>query len=633
MAFLVSPGVQALEIDLTGIVPAVSTSTGAFCGQFVWGPINEVQSLSSEADLVKFFGKPNSATFTSFFSAANFLSYSTSLNLIRVCDPTANNANPTGSTIQIKNDLDWEANWSTGQGTVGTTAAKYPGQIGTSLKVSMCDNATYINAISGTITAATNSAAILGVGTAFTTQTSVGSYLYTTAGVLIGQILVITDDLHVTLTANATVVVGGAAVKAYWEFFGQFNSAPGTTSYATSFGGSNDGVHIVVLDHDGGFTGVPGTILETFAGVSKASDARTDSGVTNYYVKVLETSSYVWWMDHPTNVGAGAAWGSSASNAFASLNGPDSHKYSGGLDGTAVSDTILEAGYALFLNTELIEVDLLITGPWSLSVAQYCVQSIAAVRLDCVAFVSPPLANVYNQAGQEAANVVASRNGGSFNVVSSYGFMDSGWKYQYDRYNDVYRWLPLNPDIAGLAAQTDSTNDPWWSPAGFSRGQIKNVVKLAWSPNQTDRDTLYRNGVNPVVNFPGQGVVLYGDKTLLSASSAFDRINVRRLFIVLEKAISIAAKSQLFQINDSFTQAQFRNMIEPFLRDVKGRRGVTDFLVKCDSTNNTGDVVDADQFVADIYIKPSRSINFITLSFVAVRDSVSFTEAVGSGAQ
>src|ERR1017187_9263212 len=232
MGFQISPGVQFQEIDLTGVVPAVSTSIGAFCGQFVWGPVNEVQSLSSEADLVKFFGKPNATTFTSFFSAANFLSYSTSLNLIRVCDPTANNANPTGSTIQIKNDLDWEANWSTGQGTVGTTAAKYPGQIGTSLKVSMCDNATYINAISGTITAATNSAAILGVGTAFTTQTSVGSYLYTTAGVLIGQILVITDDLHVTLTANAAVVVAGAAVKAYWEFFGQFNSAPGTTSYA-----------------------------------------------------------------------------------------------------------------------------------------------------------------------------------------------------------------------------------------------------------------------------------------------------------------------------------------------------------------------------------------------------------------
>jgi phage tail sheath protein FI len=211
--------------------------------------------------------------------------------------------------------------------------------------------------------------------------------------------------------------------------------------------------------------------------------------------------------------------------------------------------------------------------------------------------------------------------------------MDSGWFYMYDRYNDVYRWLPLNPSIAGLAAQTDSTNDPWWSPAGFSRGQIKNVVKLAWSPNQTDRDTLYRNGINAVVNFPGQGVVLYGDKTLLANPSAFDRINVRRLFIVLEKAISIAAKSQLFQINDAFTQAQFRNMIEPFLRDVKGRRGVTDFLVVCDSTNNTGDVVDANQFVADIYIKPSRSINFITLSFIAVRDSVSFTEAVGSGAQ
>lgn len=632
MGFQVSPGVQTLEVDLTGIVPAVSTSTGGYVGQFTWGPVNEIQSLATETDLVKFFGKPNDATYLSFFSAANFLSYSTSLNLIRVVDTTANNANATGATIQIKNDLDWEANWSLGQGAVGSFAAKYPGQLGNSLKVSMADSTTYINAISGTITAATNTAAILGVGTAFTTQTSVGSYLYTTGGVLIGQILVITDDLHVTLTANAAVVVGGAAVKAYWEFFGLFNSAPSTTSYAASFGGSNDGLHIVVVDHDGGFTGTPGAVLETFAGVSKASDARTDTGVVNYYLRTLETSSYVWWMDHPTNVGSGATWGSAASNAFSSLNGPESRKLSGGLDGTAVTDAEVIAGYALF-NNDLVDVSLLITGQWSLTVAQYVIQNVAMVRLDCMAFVSPPLANVYNQAGFEAANVVASRNGGSFNVVSSYGFMDSGWFYMYDRYNDIYRWVPSNPSIAGLAAQTDQTNDPWWSIAGFTRGQIKNVVKLAWSPNQTDRDTLYRNGINPVVNFPGQGVVLYGDKTLLANPSAFDRINVRRLFIVLEKAISIAAKAQLFQFNDAFTQAQFRNMVEPFLRDVKGRRGITDFQVTCDSSNNTGDIIDANQFVADIYIKPARSINFITLSFVAVRDSVSFSEVVGQVSQ
>jgi phage tail sheath protein FI len=219
------------------------------------------------------------------------------------------------------------------------------------------------------------------------------------------------------------------------------------------------------------------------------------------------------------------------------------------------------------------------------------------------------------------------------NLVSSYGFMDSGWKYQYDKYSDIYRWVPLNPDIAGLAARTDSTNDPWWSIAGFTRGQIKNVTKLAWSPNQTDRDTLYSNGVNPVVNFPGQGVILYGDKTMLSNPSAFDRINVRRLFITLEKAIAIAAKAQLFEFNDAFTQAQFRNMVEPFLRDVKGRRGVTDFLVVCDSTNNTSDIVDTNQFVADIYIKPSRSINFITLSFIATRSSVDFSEVVGTSSQ
>jgi phage tail sheath protein FI len=228
--------------------------------------------------------------------------------------------------------------------------------------------------------------------------------------------------------------------------------------------------------------------------------------------------------------------------------------------------------------------------------------------------------------GAEAVDIVVTRN---THGSSSYAVMDSGWKYQYDKYNDVFRWIPLNGDMAGLCARTDLTNDPWWSPGGLNRGRIKNVIKLAFSPNKTERDVLYINGVNPVVTFPGDGTVLFGDKTMQAKPSAFDRINVRRLFIVLEKAIAKAAKYQLFEFNDEFTRAMFRNMVEPFLRDVQGRRGITDFKVVCDATNNTGEVIDRNEFIADIYIKPARSINFITLNFIATKTGVSFSEVGG----
>jgi phage tail sheath protein FI len=256
----------------------------------------------------------------------------------------------------------------------------------------------------------------------------------------------------------------------------------------------------------------------------------------------------------------------------------------------------------------------------------YLINNIAEVRKDCVVFISPDYNLVVNNKGNEAADIVAARNA---LPTSSYGVMDSGYKYRYDRYNDLYRWTPMNGDIAGLCARTDQTNAPWWSPAGLNRGNIKNVVRLAFNPNQTERDTLYKNSVNPVVTFQGQGTVLYGDKTLLTKPSAFDRINVRRLFIVLEKAISTAAKYMLFEFNDAFTRAQFKSMVNPYLKNVEGRRGIYDFLVVCDGTNNTGDVIDANQFVGDIYIKPARSINFIQLNFVAVPTGVAFSEVVG----
>ena len=249
-------------------------------------------------------------------------------------------------------------------------------------------------------------------------------------------------------------------------------------------------------------------------------------------------------------------------------------------------------------------------------------------RKDCVGFLSPFRASCVNVASSitQTANVVD-----GFNTIpsSSYMVFDSGYKYMYDKYNDVYRFVPLNGDMAGLCANTDKVADPWFSPAGFNRGYVRSAIKLAYNPKNSERDQLYRARINPVVNFPGQGVLLFGDKTAQTKPSAFDRINVRRLFLVLEKAISIASKYQLFEFNDEFTRAQFRNMVEPFLRDVQGRRGIFDFKVVCDASNNTGEVIDRNEFIGDIYIKPARSINFITLNFIATRTGVAFSEVGG----
>ncbi len=327
----------------------------------------------------------------------------------------------------------------------------------------------------------------------------------------------------------------------------------------------------------------------------------------------------------------GTAFGANAQGTtFKTVLLPIASSLVGGVSETTLTSAEIRAGYDLLSDAETIDVNLIVMGPHSLADGKYVIQNIAESRMDCMVFVSPPLATVLNNPGDEAKDILAARADAAFNVSSSYAVMDTGWKYQYDKYNDVYRWIPLNADVAGLCARTDSTNDPWFSPGGLNRGQIKNVVKLAYKPDKADRDNLYKKGVNPVVSFPGEGTVLFGDKTLLSKPSAFDRINVRRLFIVLEKAIATASKYQLFEFNDAFTRAQFRNLVEPFLRDVQGRRGVIDFRVICDETNNTGEVIDRNEFVADIYIKPARSINFITLNFIATRTGVAFEEVVGA---
>lgn len=428
------------------------------------------------------------------------------------------------------------------------------------------------------------------------------------------------NSLKVSMADNSTYTG--------WTYEDEFDSAPGTTSYVNNVGGSADGLHIIVIDEDGLFTGTAGTILEKFAYVSKAGDAKATDGSNNYYKNVLNSRSrYVWWMDHPTD---GTNWGDAAQGtAFAALSAAVDNSLTGGVDDFASTAGEIQDAYALFANDELYDISLVIMGKASAVTAKWAIDNIAEVRKDCIVFASPETAAGGIITSASATAVADMKTYRTSLGSTSYGVLDSGWKYQYDRYNDVYRWVPLNADIAGLCARTDYAQDPWYSPAGTSRGQIKNVVKLGLSPSKVQRDELYKNGINPVVTFPGSGTQLFGDKTLLSLPSAFDRINVRRLFIVLEKAIATAAKAQLFEFNDPFTRAQFKNAVEPFLRDVQGRRGLTDFRVVCDETNNTGEVIDRNEFAADIFIKPNRSINFINLTFVAARTSVNFDEIGG----
>jgi hypothetical protein len=721
MPFQLSPGVAVVEKDFTSIVPAVSTSAGAFAGAFQWGPVLAPTRVSSEVDLVRIFGKPADDNAQSFFTAANFLSYTNNLLVVRA--DTGNHRNAVATQTGTVTSVTMGATGSgydslatpptvtfsapqtaggvtaagtavlsggavtavtianggtgyTGTPTVTFSAPQVAGGVtatgtvttsgGIVTGISITDGGSgYTHAPTVTISGGGGSNASAGAVTV--SGSSITGIVITTAGSGYNSAPTVTiaaPTSGVTATATSVITVGGIKINnsndylssysngeglvgeyaarypgklgnsllvsmadsasyAAWAFKGAFDGAPGTSPYASSVGGSNDELHVVIVDEDGLWTGAPGTVLEKFAFVSKASDSKRSDGTNNYYKDVVNSrSEFVYWMDHPTS---GANWGSaSAGVSFTTISTAVTRSLSGGVDDLTATDGQLQSAYALFADDTQYDISLVPLGNVSATVANYVI-GIAESRLDCVVFAS---ANSNGQpiigSGSAATDaIVAYRNA---LPSTSYAVLDSGFKYQYDRYNDKYRWVPLNGDTAGLCARTDYQNDPWFSPGGLNRGQIKNVVKLAHNPTKTDRDALYKAGVNPVVTFPGEGTVLFGDKTLLAKPSAFDRINVRRLFIVLEKAIATAAKFQLFEFNDGFTRAQFKNLVEPFLRDVQGRRGITDFVVKCDESNNTGQVIDANQFVADIYVKPNRSINFITLNFIAARSSISFTE-------
>ena len=643
MAFQVSPGVLVQERDLTRIIPAVSTSVGAFAGVFRKGPLDEIITVSSEQELVDTFGKPDSDNFEDFFSAANFLQYSNALRVVRAQNSSIANAVASGSSFVIKNDTDYTNNYATGQGSVGEWAAKTAGAWGNSLLVSICPSATaYEETAKTTLNDASTSVGDTTVVLTSSTGFNVGDIVNFSTTAATSDY----DDGHeYRVTANDTgsntitivrhpsgtgglqrTLTDGCNVRRRWRFYDQVSGAPGTSPYASARSGVNDEIHIIVVDEDGVITGTQNTVLEVYSKLSKASDAKSPQGDSNYYPTViLNKSKYIYWMDH--NAG-GSNWGSAASGVtFTAVTTPTATSLQSGSDGSAITNAQKKTAYEKFLDSETVDIGLIIAGAGDSTHVDNVI-SIAEDRKDAVVFVSPERSDVVNVAN---ANTQTSNVIGFYNTIrsSSYVVFDSGYKYQYDRYNDVYRFVPLNGDIAGLSARTDLVADSWYSPAGFNRGIIRGAVKLAFNPNKTQRDDLYRNRVNAVVTFPGQGTVLFGDKTGLSAPSAFDRINVRRLFIVLEKAISTASKFQLFEFNDEFTRANFRNIVEPFLREVQGRRGITDFLVVCDETNNTGEVIDRNEFVAEIFIKPARSINFITLQFVATRTGVSFEEVAG----
>ena len=432
---------------------------------------------------------------------------------------------------------------------------------------------------------------------------------------------VLGNSLSVAVCANTSLFSS-------WTYSSYFTSAPGTSDYASAVGGSNDEMHVVVIDAGGLFTGQQGTVLEVYPFLSKASDASIN-GVSNFYKQVIfDNSQYIYATDPVNYATTSSTWDNPAANTnFTTLTTNPTITLAGGSEFTPTNGNI-QTAYDLFANKETIDISLVLTGNANTTVQQYVIDNIVNSRKDCVAFISPPRTSVDGINTTPTAGIQSWLS--SLARSSSYVVADSGYKYMYDKYNNVYRYIPLNGDVAGLCVNTDTVRDPWFSPAGFNRGQIKNAIKLAWNPNKTQRDVLYAAGVNPVVSFPGQGIVLFGDKTLQNKPSAFDRINVRRLFIVLEKSIAQAAQFSLFEFNDEFTRAQFVSLVTPFLRDVQGRRGIYDFRVVCDTTNNTPQIIDTNQFVGDIYIKPARSINFIQLNFVAVGTGVDFTTIVGA---
>lgn len=564
-----SPAITVKEVDLTGVVPNVQSTTGAIVGDFRWGPVREAVAVDTETTLAAKFGTPTSTNAVDFLSASQFVRYSSSMYVVREITSAAKNATSSGTVTTVRNLTHFDEIKDTlgddsGDTAVGLFVARYPGALGNSIRVRV-------------------------------------------------------------LSANATFAA---------PFTTNFDSAPGTSAYATARSGSNDEVHVLVDDQDGEITGTPGTILERFAYVSCASDAKTTDGSSNYVVDVINASSNYIYMNVDKTVAVTAGFTnfgetaqSTTFNASATTVASDS--LVNGVDSGTLTSTEYATGYDLFEDVDTITVDFLIAPSLSVQGDHTTVVNdlvaTAVARKDCVVVASPNRAAVINNATPDTATITTA----NAYTYSSYLIADNNFLKVYDKYNDQYVFIPAAPATAGIMAATDLEAAPWFSPAGQRRGQYFGVTSLAYNPTKAQRDALYKAAVNPVANIPGQGILLFGDKTHMSRPSAFDRINVRRLFLVVERSISLAARNVMFEFNDEFTRAEFVNIVEPFLREIQGRRGITDFRVVCDGTNNTSAVIDRNEFIASIFIKPARSINYVTLNFVAVRTGVDFEEVAG----
>lgn len=574
-----SPAVTIREVDLSGIVPAVTSSTGAIVGDFNWGPINQAILVGNETELVDRFGSPTlvaDSNNVDFLSASHFLKYSGSLQVVRgkgSLEKNAVDSADAGSAALVENLADWNTDKSGHTLNSKRFFAKYAGSAGNSLAVSVCP------------WSSNNDSAFEN-----------------------------------------------------WAYKGFFDAAPSTSDFVSARSASgvaaHDEVHVAVIDEDGKFTGTPGTVLETWPFLSLATDAKATDGTTNFALDVLnDRSAYVWaagiGAQQPTNV---AAADFTTNTVTGTGRNADTRSFNGGAQTTTLGLQNYDSAFDAFADEDVIQVDFLIAPGLPSTAAQDTIverlNTIANTRKDCVVVTSPAKEDIVNV--QNPATITTNLKSFAEGIPSSsYVIVDGNWLKVYDKYNDEYTFIPAASSTAGLMAATDFSTAPWFSPAGQRRGQYFGVSSLAWNPTKSQRDTLYKASVNPIVNLPGQGVLLFGDKTKLNRPSAFDRINVRRLFLVMERAIKAAAQNVMFEFNDEFTRAEFVNVVEPFLRDIKGRRGISDFRVVCDETNNTANVIDNNQFVADIFVKPARSINYVTLSFVAVRTGVDFEEVVG----
>jgi len=643
MASQTSPGIIVQERDFTNSrLQETITNVGAIAGPFTQGEVGVSKLITTEKELVETFGKPTADNYEYWFTASEFLNYGGNLQVARIGSNAAGyltNANSGGvASVSIENESDYETNFE-GASQTYKFASKTPGSWGNALQVVSIDaGADQILTLA--------SGVAFSKGDSITDGTAVGKvYEDNTADTT--KVAVVLDAGSAKFAKNGTV--SGENVDSVTTWYDQQYAVPGlikwnaiaprpnTSPYVADRGGSKDEVHFVVIDKTGGITGTSNSILEKILYVSKAPDAKTTEGEGNFFKNVIKgRSKYVYvtaYEDAPVYEASGAvdiADGSSSADEF-KLYGPKSYTLSGGTDYQNYNvgnetQTYLD----VFTDTETLVIDYILSGPTTLAKANSLI-NLANTRKDCIAFVSPQRSDVI---GSDAANVAAQAENvvdffESISDSSSYAVFDNNYKYIYDRFNDTYRWIPCNADMAGLCVNTTEVAEPWYSPAGFNRGNLRNAIKIAFNPNQEQRDDLYAKRVNPIVSFPGQGIVLFGDKTALRSPSAFDRINVRRLFLILERTIKDFSKSVLFELNDVTTRTNFTTQVNNYMRDIQARRGMTDFLVVADESNNTADVIDRNEFVADIYIKPARSINFITLTFVATRTGVSFDEVVG----